>query len=61
MKHIVAELVSHAIASHPDLDEAAAGLSLDSTVERTRDPDHGDFACNIAMRLAKPLRAASWH
>ena len=25
-------------------------------VERTRDPAHGDFASNIAMRLAKPAR-----
>lgn len=25
-------------------------------VERTRDPGHGDFACNIAMVLAKPAR-----
>ncbi len=25
-------------------------------VERTRDPQHGDFACNIAMVLAKPAR-----
>jgi len=25
-------------------------------VERTRDPQHGDFASNIAMRLAKPAR-----
>jgi arginyl-tRNA synthetase len=24
------------------------------SVERTRDPQHGDFACNIALRLAKP-------
>ncbi|HZD20343.1 MAG TPA: arginine--tRNA ligase, partial [Burkholderiales bacterium] len=26
-------------------------------VERSRDATHGDFACNIAMRLAKSLRA----
>ena len=26
------------------------------TVERTRDPKHGDFATNIAMRLAKAAR-----
>jgi arginyl-tRNA synthetase len=26
------------------------------TVERTRDPKHGDFATNVAMRLAKPAR-----
>ena len=25
-------------------------------VERARDPQHGDFACNIAMRLAKSAR-----
>ncbi len=27
------------------------------TVERTRDPRHGDFATNIALRLAKPARS----
>jgi arginyl-tRNA synthetase len=26
------------------------------TVERTKDPKHGDFATNVAMRLAKPAR-----
>jgi arginyl-tRNA synthetase len=26
------------------------------TVERTRDPKHGDFATNVALRLAKPAR-----
>ena len=25
-------------------------------IERTRDPTHGDFACNLAMKLAKPCR-----
>lgn len=24
-------------------------------IERTRDPAHGDFACNVAMQLARPL------
>ena len=39
----------------PELADAAAGdLSIESTVERTRDASHGDFASNIAMRLAKP-------
>jgi arginyl-tRNA synthetase len=32
------------------LDEAAAG------VERSRDAQHGDFATNVALRLAKPAR-----
>src|SRR6202011_6000016 len=26
------------------------------SVERTRDPKHGDFATNVALRLAKPAR-----
>ena len=56
MKQIVAQLVSNAIATLPELADAAADLSIESTVERTRDASHGDFASNIAMRLAKPVR-----
>lgn len=56
MKHIVANLVSEALAAQPDLAEAAAVLSIETTVERTRDASHGDFASNIALRLAKPAR-----
>ena len=56
MKHIVAELLTNALAALPELTEAAFDLSVSSTVERTRDPSHGDFASNIAMRLAKPAR-----
>jgi arginyl-tRNA synthetase len=56
MKHIVAELVKNALADLPELAAAASDLSIESTVERTRDASHGDFATNIAMRLAKPAR-----
>jgi len=56
MKLLVAKLVNDALASLPDLREAAADLSLESTVERTRDASHGDFATNVAMRLAKAAR-----
>jgi arginyl-tRNA synthetase len=56
MKHIVAQLVKNALAGLPELAEAAADLSIESTVERTRDASHGDFASNVAMRLAKPAR-----
>ncbi len=36
-----------------------AGTELNPTVvlERPRDPSHGDVACNIAMQLAKQLKA----
>jgi arginyl-tRNA synthetase len=35
-----------------------AGTTLQPavTLERPRDPSHGDIACNIAMQLAKPLK-----
>ena len=56
MKHIVAQLLDNAIADRPDMVEAMADLAVASTVERTRDATHGDFASNIAMRLAKPLK-----
>lgn len=56
MKHIVATLVQKALAELPELAAAAADLAIEGTVERTRDASHGDFASNIAMRLAKPVR-----
>jgi len=56
MKHIVAELIQNALSSLPELSATAADLAIESTVERTRDASHGDFASNIAMRLAKPAR-----
>jgi arginyl-tRNA synthetase len=36
---------------------AGTGLTPTVTLERPRDPSHGDIACNIAMQLAKPLKA----
>ena len=56
MKHIVADLLKDALARLPELAQAASELSIEDTVERTRDASHGDFASNIAMRLAKPAR-----
>ena len=56
MKHIVAELIHTALSGLPELSEAAADLEIAGTVERTRDASHGDFASNVAMRLAKPAR-----
>lgn len=56
MKLLIAKLVNEALESLPELSDAAADLSLETTVERTRDASHGDFASNVAMRLAKPAR-----
>jgi len=54
MKSIIAHLLGNALAHIPELADAAAGLAIEGTIERTRDASHGDFASNVAMRLAKP-------
>ncbi len=56
MKTLVAKQVEQALARMPALADAVAELDLETTVERTRDPGHGDFASNVAMRLAKAAR-----
>jgi len=56
MKHLIAEFLSAALDGLPELAEHVGDLPLEATVERTRDPAHGDFASNLAMRLAKPAR-----
>ena len=56
MKSLVEKLLAEALQALPELSEVVGDLSLLSTIERTRDAAHGDFASNIAMRLAKPAR-----
>ncbi len=54
MKQQLAELLGAAMQPLIEAgilpESATSGISL----ERTRDSKHGDFACNIAMKLAKP-------
>jgi arginyl-tRNA synthetase len=56
MKTIVAQLLAKALADLPELADVSADLPVESTIERTRDASHGDFASNVAMRLAKPAK-----
>jgi arginyl-tRNA synthetase len=56
MKSAVARFLSEALDALPDLGDVIGTLEIESTVERTRDATHGDFASNLAMRLAKPAR-----
>ncbi len=58
MKKTIAELVRVAVATLPAVEDPAATAALAAApeIERTRDTAHGDFACNIAMRLARVLR-----
>ena len=56
MKSIIAHLLEGALARLPGLAKLSADLSIEGTVERTRDASHGDFASNVAMRLANPAK-----
>ncbi len=56
MKAAIAECLEAALAGLPHLAEPLADLPVAATIERTRDADHGDFASNIAMRLAREVR-----
>jgi len=56
MKSIVSQILENALVKLPELADVSGDLAIESTVERTRDASHGDFASNIAMRLAKPAK-----
>ncbi|HJP38122.1 MAG: arginine--tRNA ligase [Gammaproteobacteria bacterium] len=56
MKTQIEQLVTTALAQLPGIAEAGDKTALVPEIERTRDRQHGDYACNIAMRLAKPLQ-----
>ena len=53
MKNTIAQLIARAVDDLPEIVDAPEMASISVSVERTRDSRHGDFASNIAMRLAK--------
>ena len=56
MKILIEKLLRAALEALPDEVVPAAGRALSVEVERTRDAQHGDFASNLAMQLAKATR-----
>jgi arginyl-tRNA synthetase len=46
--------VRAAVASAVDAGELAVDVPVDVSVERPRSKDHGDYATNVALQLAKP-------
>ncbi len=58
MKHALEKLVAQAVTRLQDAGELPADLALEIQIERTRDRRHGDFACNVAMILARQARRA---
>ena len=53
MKYLIESLVRDALAALPADLRGADTSALAPTLERTRDPSHGDFATNAAMQLAR--------
>ena len=57
MKSRLKDVINQAISQLQQDDILPADLEANIQIERTRDKSHGDFACNIAMMLAKPARS----
>jgi arginyl-tRNA synthetase len=56
LKTLLEALLAQALAALPEDLVPAAARGVGIEVESTRDPQHGDFASNLAMRLAKATR-----
>jgi arginyl-tRNA synthetase len=56
LKTLIDTLLRQALASLPETLVPTAARNLHIEVERTRDSQHGDFASNLAIRLAKAAR-----
>jgi arginyl-tRNA synthetase len=56
VKHQLEQLVAAAIGQLQADDTLPAEIKINVMVERTKDRQHGDFACNVALMLAKPAR-----
>lgn len=58
LKHELHHLVAQALAGLTGGGALPADCTADFVIERARDKTHGDYACNVAMLLAKPARMA---
>jgi arginyl-tRNA synthetase len=56
LKYLIENLVRGALAALPEELRSLDITPGSATIERTRDTTHGDFACNIAMQLAKAAK-----
>tara|TARA_R110002073_G_scaffold11861_1_gene53319 strand:+ start:103741 stop:105483 length:1743 start_codon:yes stop_codon:yes gene_type:complete len=54
MKERIASLIEQAIATLCEQQVLPTDVAPRIQIDRTRDKSHGDFACNVAMMLAKP-------
>jgi arginyl-tRNA synthetase len=56
VKAHIEHLIMAALTSLPDIADHPELKSMRPEIERARDARHGDYACNIAMQLARPLK-----
>ena len=56
MKKQLEQLVATAVQKLPGVEDHPEILTIQPAIERTRDSRHGDYACNVAMQLARDLR-----
>jgi arginyl-tRNA synthetase len=56
MRKKLEALIQQAVATLKEEGVIAEDITVNITLERTRDPLHGDFASNLAMMLAKPTK-----
>ncbi len=56
MKKKLENLIQHSLNTLKNEGFIADGISVNIVLERTRDPQHGDYATNLAMLLAKPTK-----
>ena len=54
MKKKIEELILQAVETLKSDGVLAQEITPNITIDRTRDPQHGDFASNLALMLAKP-------
>lgn len=57
MKSEISQLLQQAVEQLQSQGTLPADLTVNIRLENTRDPSHGDLACNLAMMLAKPAKA----
>jgi arginyl-tRNA synthetase len=55
MQNTIKELLAQAVQTLANQAQVQLPSSTVVQIERTKDPEHGDFASNIALLLAKPL------
>ena len=56
MKQKIEALLQHAIKTLKDEGVIGSELNPQITIDRARDAQHGDFASNLALILAKPAQ-----